>query len=71
VPSTDPTALSIVRVVGAPPDNVHDKVLGLPLTTVVGVAIKVSILGITALTVTVTVLVTVPAVFVAVSLYVV
>ncbi len=65
-PKTDPTPLSITNVSGAPPESVHDKVVDCPTVMVVGVAVKVEMIGARGLTVTVADCVTVPETLLAV-----
>jgi hypothetical protein len=69
VPVTVPTPLLMVKVVGAPPDNVQPNVEDWPEVIEAGVAVKDPITGATTVgvTVTVTFWLTVPALFVAVS----
>ena len=45
VPRTEPIFLSIVKVVAAPPESVHAKVVELPEAIAAGVAVKVEITG--------------------------
>ena len=59
-PNTLPMPLSIVSVDAAPPLKVQAKVVDWPAVIVVGVAVKVEIIGAAGFTVTTTCLVAVP-----------
>jgi len=71
VPNTEPTLLSMLRVVGAPPPKVQDSVVELPTTIGLGLAVNVLIEGALGFTVIVILFVAVPAEFDAVKVYVV
>ena len=72
-PRTEPTLLSMLRVVGVPPDKVQDKVTEFPEMIVAGDAVNVEITGAAGaeLTVILTDFVAVPPLFFAVSVYVI
>ena len=71
LPSTEPTLLLILKLVGAPPESFHDKLADLPLVIVVASAVSESIFGAGGFTVIVTVFVDLPEMFDAVKVYVV
>lgn len=54
LPKTLPTPLSMLKVVGAPPDKVQDKVAEFPEIIVVGLTVNLEITGTAGFTITVT-----------------
>ena len=45
VSKTEPMSWSMLKLLGAPPDKVHDKVADWPLAMLAGTAVKVEITG--------------------------